>query len=346
MGAYKISVIIPVYNAQNYINRCIDSILNQTIEELEIIIVDDGSTDKTPEISNNYASNHSNIMVIHKTNEGQGIARNSGLAIAKGDYIAFVDADDYVEPHMYERMYREVIHAGADSCICGFKKVDEKKNVTEFPNPMGNQVFEGGAVHKDILLNIVGSMPSQRKDHILGLSVWKSLYSAKLIKENGIQFYSERVYYSEDTLFNIDYFIRAGKVVTIDEMFYYYEENVASFTKNYNEDMHLKNKRFYQLALQKLMTIFEYSQAKYRLQRLFLGFARSYLQRIVELYDRKTAINSIRNIVNDPEVGSIIQGYPYRNNPMKQRIIHHLIYKRKSALIWFVIYLNHFISNR
>lgn len=346
MFACKISVIIPVYNAEKYINRCVDSILGQTLKSIEIILVDDQSTDNTPRICDEYASNNSNIKVVHKENEGPGFARNNGILVAEGEFIAFVDADDYIDPFMYEKMYHEIMKVKADSCICGFKKIDENKEITNVPNPMGNQVFEQDDVRKHILLNILGSMPTEKKDHIIGLSVWKNLYSSSLIKKNNIKFYSERRYYSEDTLFNIDYFLQAEKVVTMEDMFYYYVENSTSFTKNYKEDMHIKNIRFYCLALDKIVDIPEYKEAKVRLDRLFFGFVRYYLQRIVELYNMRTAIQQISDIVNDAAVISIIKEYPYKRNPIKQRMIHHMIYKRQAAFIWSFIYWNYFFARK
>lgn len=345
MYLYKISVIIPVYNAEKYLQRCVESILNQSLQDIEIILIDDQSTDRSPSICDDYAQKENRIKVVHKKNEGPGCARNSGLEIAEGEFIAFVDADDYIEPLMYETMYQEADRVGADSCICGFSKVDEKGNCTCYKNPLGNNVFVDNDVHKKILLNIIGSKPEEKKDHIIGLSVWKTLYSSMVIKEHNIRFYSDRIFYSEDTLFNIDYFIHARKVVTCEEAFYNYVENATSFTKTYKEDMHQKNIRFYNLADEKLKEIPDYIEAKLRLSRLFLGFVRYYLQRIVELYSMKQAICSIKNIICDKALISIISAYPFHKNPIKQRIIHFLVYKKLAVMIWAFIYLNRMLTN-
>lgn len=121
----KISVIVPVYNTEKYLNKCIDSIINQTFDEMEIILVNDGSTDRSLSILKDYESKYDNIIVIDKVNEGQGVARNTALDICRGNYIAFVDSDDYTEPNMFELMYKKVIDKDLDMVICNYKYVNE-----------------------------------------------------------------------------------------------------------------------------------------------------------------------------------------------------------------------------
>ena len=124
----KISVIVPVYNVEKFIGRCLDSIINQTMEDLEIILVDDGSTDNSGIICDEYSEIDNRITVIHKENGGLSSARNIGLDIATGDWIAFVDSDDYIEKDMYENLYKTAIDRNVDICACFFKylTVDNK----------------------------------------------------------------------------------------------------------------------------------------------------------------------------------------------------------------------------
>ena len=116
-----ISVIIPVFNVEEYLKKCIESVISQTYPELEIILVDDGSTDKSGQICDEYAKKEHRIKVIHKENEGQGVARNYALDLGKGDYIAFVDSDDYIEPDMFEVMLNAISSGDYDIAICGVK---------------------------------------------------------------------------------------------------------------------------------------------------------------------------------------------------------------------------------
>lgn len=122
-----ISVIVPVYNVEKYLDACVESIVNQTYKELEIILVDDGSPDKCPEMCDDWAKKDSRIKVIHKKNGGQGEARNFGIDIAQGDYIGFVDSDDIIRPEMYEVLLKEISERNADLIQCAMFKY------TEFP---------------------------------------------------------------------------------------------------------------------------------------------------------------------------------------------------------------------
>ena len=116
-----ISIIVPAYNVEQWIERCLDSIRNQTYRNLEIIVIDDGSTDKTPEILESYSQKEERIIVVHQENSGLAIVREKGIAMAKGDYVGFVDGDDVIESNMYERLLNNAIKYHADISHCGIK---------------------------------------------------------------------------------------------------------------------------------------------------------------------------------------------------------------------------------
>lgn len=123
----EISIIVPVYNVEEYLNKCIDSILNQSFKNFEIILVDDGSTDRSKIICDEYSKLDTRVTVIHKVNGGQSSARNIGLNIAKGNYIGFIDSDDYIHPNMYDILYENIIKYNADMAICNYEKVFDEK---------------------------------------------------------------------------------------------------------------------------------------------------------------------------------------------------------------------------
>ena len=124
-----ISVIVPIYNVAEYLTKCIESIINQTYKDLDIILVDDGSPDECPQICDEYALKDNRIRVIHKENGGLSDARNAGLDIVNGEHISFIDSDDYIEPDMFEKMYTAMQSEKADICICGYKEVDYNGNI-------------------------------------------------------------------------------------------------------------------------------------------------------------------------------------------------------------------------
>lgn len=132
MNSPKISIIVPVYQVEKYLKKCVESILTQTYQNFELILVDDGSTDKSPEICDEFAKFDDRIVVIHKNNEGVSVARNIGLDIAKGEYIGFVDGDDYIAPDMYEMLLTRILKDGSDMACCNYLQVDE--NNKPIPN--------------------------------------------------------------------------------------------------------------------------------------------------------------------------------------------------------------------
>lgn len=129
--ASKISVIIPVYNVEQYLEKCLDSILNQTYKNIEIILVNDGSIDKSGVICDEYSRKYNNIKVFHKENGGVSSARNLGIDNATGQYLAFVDPDDYIDPNMYEILVKKIVETNSDIAMCSFVYVKENENIVE-----------------------------------------------------------------------------------------------------------------------------------------------------------------------------------------------------------------------
>lgn len=149
-----ISVIMPIYNAEKYVTKAIDSILSQSYSNIEVLLVDDGSQDRCLQICDNYAQKDKRVRVLHKNNGGQASARNLALDIVQGDYIGFVDADDWIEPYMYEILYSKIIQYGADLAICNFDVVtDEGHKHYWQPDLEEETVFDNNSLMEEILYN-------------------------------------------------------------------------------------------------------------------------------------------------------------------------------------------------
>ena len=144
-----ISIIVPIFNVEKYLLRCIDSIVNQSYKKLEIILVDDGSPDRCPEICEEWAKMDTRVRVIHKQNGGQASARNRGLDIAKGEYVAFVDGDDYLHPDFIFTLYKALTENEAEIAICSANFVDEQDNMLDEPQPVLDGLYTG----RDMLIN-------------------------------------------------------------------------------------------------------------------------------------------------------------------------------------------------
>lgn len=231
-----ISVIVPVYNAERFLERCLDSILIQTHQNLEIIVVNDGSTDGSANIIDRYAEKDSRIITIHQKNAGVSAARNAGLRAAKGTYIGFVDGDDEILPDMYEVLLNNLLAHNADISHCGFELVK--------PNTAIKFYGTGILLVQDHQQGI--------REILLGKRVEPSSCT-KLFKKSVIKdlFFLEDLRFNEDLLFNILAFYRAKKTVFNDEMKYRYIQNAESasqsgFTEKMGQDVFAASQRIKQ----------------------------------------------------------------------------------------------------
>ena len=206
----KVSVIVPVYNAELYLDKCVRSVLAQTIDSLEIILVDDGSTDQSGSMCDAYAAQDVRVRVLHLENGGPARARNHGIELAQGTYIGFVDSDDYIDLTMYEKLNRAAKDYEADLVISGFTFVGgntfgEEGAIEPKEYFRQDTVFEGKEGMKKLLLGVVGALPKEPDDSRYGVSDCKTICRREVIEKNALRFMSEREILSEDTLFMVDY---------------------------------------------------------------------------------------------------------------------------------------------
>jgi len=213
-----ISVIIPCYNLDGYLIKCLDSILTQTYENLEIIAIDDGSTDKTPEILSQYATVDKRIIFIRQTNAGAGEAANAGIECAKGDFIAFVDNDDWIEPTMYEKLHGALTSNNADMSVCNFNLVYDDHMDFSY----SNMRVETASVYDDVYGYFCRHCACPKPNNY----VWSRLYKSKMIKESGVRFESFRL--GADTLFNFKLLPLMNRVSFIKEGLYNYVQRSDS----------------------------------------------------------------------------------------------------------------------
>lgn len=226
MSKPLISIIVPIYNAEKYIKRCIDSILSQTYKELQIILINDGSTDNTLTILNEYVQYDSRIQIINKENTGVSETRNIGIEMSEGEYIGFVDADDYIEPEMYEKLYNSIEMTGADAACCGYYQ--------DFQAYKYEITVDDSLIIKDTnyyeingIDNILGQYFRQDIRSGIGDGNWNKLFRKDII--SGIRY--DNTLYCEDVDFQIKVFEKCKKVVCIKEMLYHYVDNSFSATK-------------------------------------------------------------------------------------------------------------------
>lgn len=229
----KVSIIVPIYNVEKYLQRCIDSLRNQTFKDIEIILVDDESPDNCPQMCDEYAKVDPRIKVVHKKNGGLGYARNSGLEVAKGDYVAFVDSDDYVELDMIEKLYQECVSNRLEVVFADFY-VDGNSGFKK--SPSFEKLYDTPELLEELRLDMIGAEPEFPSCSKIQYSVWRGLYSLKMINENNLRFPSEREYISEDIVFNLDFLKLTKRAKIVLLKFYHYCFNGTSLTHSYRKD--------------------------------------------------------------------------------------------------------------
>ena len=206
----KLSIIVPVYNVAPYLDKCIESILAQSVSDFEIILVDDGSTDASAEICDRWAQNHPCITVVHKENGGLSDARNAGLAIAQGEYVGFVDSDDYICPDMYQKLIMLAEEHNAQICTCSFTKVDGAGNIiTCYPELEQDMVYQ----RHDFIDNYY---PRIRWELLLNMC--NKLFRRELFQK--VRFPKGLIY--EDAFVLLDLLDQCSIIVVCHQPLYYY----------------------------------------------------------------------------------------------------------------------------
>ena len=223
----KISVIVPVYKAEPFLEKCVGSIRGQTFTNLELLLVDDGSPDNSGALCDRLAEADGRIRVIHKPNGGVSSARNAGLEAARGDFISFVDADDWLAPDALETYYYAAAAAHADTA--GSPHVHSLPRGKEWveQNALPPGVYEPEEFRAAIVDRLLGDRLG--RDLFNGF-IWRFLFSRSIIQENHIAFEGA---YLEDELFLMEYFCHAQKLVMVEKPLYYYLDNPASVTHRY-----------------------------------------------------------------------------------------------------------------
>jgi len=293
-----ISVIVPVYNVEKYLTKCIDSIIAQTYKDIELILVDDGSPDDCPKICDEYAEKDSRIRVIHKENGGVSTARNVGLKIARGEYIGFVDPDDYIDEAMYENMLSAMETTNSDMAICGYEYVNENneidKNRTYVVAP--NEILD----RKKLFEEYTNMPPTVRH------GVVNKLFKKCILKD---LLFPEEIHSAEDVLFLLKYSVQIKQAVFVRKPLYYNlvregsathgglctEQLKASFFVH--EKMYLDTVDLYpdlkakSIAFLLDVLLLKYNEGKNKLQTVREKSSLILMKKMIRKYGRKALFN-------------------------------------------------------
>lgn len=277
MSQNKLSIVAAVYNLEEYLPRCLDALVNQTLQEIEILCVDDGSTDSAPQIIDEYASKYPDkVKAFHKQNGGEFTTRNYGLERATGEYVTFVDTDDYVELDWAEKLYKAAKENDADIAVCGFERIDldtgkvVSKNMIDF----GNTVKEVN--NKDDFMLFINPAP------------WNKIYKLDIVKDQ--RFLNFRGF--NDMIFLTTSFTKAKKIAFIPDVLYHYYLRYDSQIHNVNRQ-DVENFKKYLLELKELyIKENKYDEMKYILDLMvFIHLGTSVMYRAS--YDKSINIKEV-----------------------------------------------------
>lgn len=256
-----VSVIVPVYGVEAYLNRCVSSIVGQTYRNLDVILVDDGSPDGCPEMCDAWARQDPRVRVVHKPNEGLGLARNSGLDVARGEYVCFVDSDDDVDSAMVSTLVEIAERDGSDLVLFGFQRLSASGEVLEVYAPTTPKaLYSGEEVLSRVLPRLLWAAGADGNDWHLNWSSWSSFYRMSAIRRAGWRFVSEREIISEDVYSLLGLYGSLDSVSICGDALYNYRENDSSLTRHYRRDRLTRVREFY-LRSRELVRFLGYPEA-------------------------------------------------------------------------------------
>lgn len=341
MKINQVSVVIPVYNVERYLAQCVDSILQQTYTPYEIILVDDGSTDNSGKIADEYAEKYKIIRVIHKENEGLGYARNTGIENARGNWIVFLDSDDFFTPYLIEMLVVAQQKYAADLVVGGYERIDERGNIVDGLK-YDDTVYSGKVIKENLLPRLLGSAPD--KSDSISMSVCNALFSLSIIERNHIRFPTERYVISEDLFFDYDYYSCVNKIALISNTEYKYRVTTGSLTKKYRGNRYQLCKNLYNEMLLRINKNKFPEIYKIRLMRSMFNYWRMCFAQEKRSVSGKTIAEqkeSISELCKDSLTKDILNQYPMRKLGKKQKIFLFLIkYDLNCILRLFIEYTN------
>ena len=309
------SVVLPVYNVEQYLERCIDSILAQDYEDYEIILVDDGAKDKSSVMCDEWVRKDHRIRTIHKENAGLGMARNTGLEAACGKYIFFIDSDDYILPGLFRAIYNKIQDAEYDAVFYGFQRVDAKGKVLLELTPSPSQMVytNHDEIMNMLLPDFIARDPKTGVSRNIRISAWNCCLNRELLCSCGLKFVSEREFISEDIYFYIELFQRLKSVAFLSKIYYCYCQNVGSLTFSYKPERYDRLKYFYQKVTELADTLGYDGAVQFRLKESFIASVMGCLKMEAANITKaglKSTYRKIKTICQDDYLKDAVRVYP------------------------------------
>ena len=339
MQSELVSVVVPVYNVEKYLNRCLDSIVSQTYKNIEIILVDDGSTDMSSSMCDEWRRRDNRIKVVHKKNAGLGEARNSGIENATGKYICFVDSDDYIELRTISTCVALAEEKELDLVSYGFNKVNASGEIKSLIPRVKESVYVNNQVVDSFLPQLMVS-GLDGKNNNLQMSLCASFIKMYVIRNNNWRCASERQLISEDVYSLLELYKYIKSVGVIEESYYYYCENPSSLSHSYRSDRFEKNKSWYYECRELCDRLGYPSDIKKYVTDQFFSNVLALMKIIVNGNDKRSVKRkNIKIIIRDKTMREILKIRRGYSDTKKRCIICYLMHVRAYYLCYLVVSL-------
>lgn len=344
MSNIKVSIIVPVYNAERLLSKSIESLQKQTLKDIEIILINDGSTDKSLEICQKHAIKDSRIKIIDKLNAGVSSARNSGLEIAKGEYVGFLDADDWVEPVMYLNMYENMKKFQSNVCISNYILTDNNENEIIKLN-FDKQVLNKKEILEKLIPNILAPSDLDSGGSTIMGNVWRLLIKRNFLEKTGISF-KEEITFMEDTIFVLELFLKS-KVISVDHnAYYHYVINSNSLTQTYQKDNTQRSMIVFNyikkiLDKENVIEIYE--------SRLDIRYANDAIGSLNNLFNKKNdeslkyKISKAKTICKDYKLKEILKKVDTEKYTIRKKLVIKAIINERISILYLYFTTFHFL---
>ncbi|AOT01788.1 hypothetical protein ESP131_16450 [Exiguobacterium sp. U13-1] len=346
MSYIKVSVIVPIYNSEKFLEDTINALINQTLDDIEIILINDGSNDNSHYICRKFENDNKNIKYIYKQNSGPSNTRNLGINLAKGEYIIFCDSDDIPSVNMYEELYRAALKNKSEIVMCDFFS---ERDQCDMGLPFkGKEIFDKEEIKNIIFPKMIGKEFEDSIESPFWGSVVRCLFKKDILIENKIRF-PEDINFAEDLIFTLKFLSKTSSLSIVNKSLYFYRLNNQSLMmshKNYQQDMFLKRKKIINYIKDNEIYL---SNEKFYEKYLNVTF-RAYIHECIGNACRNyknsnffIQLKEIESILNDSDV---IESFKYYKTQKRSKKLVYKNIKQKKSLVLLIYYRIRFLTTR